>query len=46
MNKCQNSDLIYNNFNFSKFNISDKDFNDLSFTKNINTPSKDFSKNK
>ena len=44
MNKCQNSDLIYNNFNFSKFNISDKDFNDLSFYKKYKHPFKRFFK--
>ena len=28
--KHENSDLVYNNFDFNKFNINDEDFNELS----------------
>ena len=28
--KPENSDLVYNNFNFNKFDINDEDFNELS----------------
>ena len=28
--KPENSDLVYNNFDFNKFNINDEDFNELS----------------
>ena len=28
--KCQNSDLVYNNFNYNKFNITNEELNELS----------------
>ena len=32
----ENSDLVYNNFKFNKFNITDEEFNDLSDDKKYN----------